>query len=477
MFLVRPTGVLIGFLIAVSIARAENNTQLKFDAVYDLPFVHSLTFGPDGKELFVAFEGYLLQWKLNPLQLFHHQRTDVLANETTFGPDGRLYSIGLDWKNPGVSRADSKRLSLTGGKAVAYVRKSGTGSHLEVDVSSSNQGISNYSAIAFNKRRQPILASTSNFTASPFPTQSDFTDVESVNYPQLRFSCGGASQLSIFTIMDDDYYVASTAGQAVLEFGKLALESKNSGPRECFEVAQLTKQHGSPRAKESVRHAVIDLKDSALATDSSGKGVLVLDPNTNLLSLFRIESFADDHYLSRQNALEVDLTQFLPNADQNATMTEMALDDLGREIHISSNMVKTVLRFRFDGNELVSRGRISTGAPVQRLIMSRDGSNSAIVTGNETFGGDWRVVLISNPTLLNDWLQVPPSFPSVLNLQKSLNEDGWSAGLPDGILGPQTTAAAQEFWSQHTENSSTDGDADLKATVLTTFPRFLFESE
>ncbi|MFC6760967.1 hypothetical protein ACFQFQ_18100 [Sulfitobacter porphyrae] len=136
------------------------------------------------------------------------------------GPDQRLYSVGL-----GSARGS---FSQAGSKAVAFGRDEAAGAAFEVVEANSNLGISQYSSIAFDSGGNAILASASSYTASPFPRREDVQNGDVRKYPQLKFRCGGVSQLSIFAIDGVDHYLASTAGQATLEFGKLDLASERS---------------------------------------------------------------------------------------------------------------------------------------------------------------------------------------------------------------------------------------------------------
>lgn len=163
-----------------------------FETIYDVPFVDSLEFAPDGQMLFVAIEGKLLHWQLEPLKLLHRQPMDILSNQMSFGPDGQLYSVGLVLQQNPLSRSISKAVSL----APVEI---GT-QKFQVNYENSNLGISQYSSIAFASSGSPIVASSSSFTASPFPTRGDFINGEATIYPQLKFTCGGAAQMSIFSI-------------------------------------------------------------------------------------------------------------------------------------------------------------------------------------------------------------------------------------------------------------------------------------
>lgn len=464
-------GLALSLLTMASGARSQSDTRLNFDTIFDLPYVYSLEFGSGGRELFVAVEGHLLQWKLQPLNLIHNQPTQILANEMVFGPDQILYSVGLGRVRGSFNQA--------GSKAVAFGRVGGDGNAFEVLESNSNLGISQYSSVAFDSAGNAILASASSFTASPFPRVKDVGVKGSRVYPQLKFRCGGVSQLSIFPIDGIDHYVASIAGQATLEFGKLDLGSERSAPSDCFLVQQMEKGQKRQPTFDAVRHAVIDLDDTPFASEGATKAIMVLDPNSNQLSMFRIEPFGKTQFLSRLGALQIDLSQFLPTGDHDAVLTDLSTDTKGREIHISSNSASVVLRFGFDGTGLNYRGRIATGAPVQRLEMSDDGAAAAIVTGREPFGGDWRIIMISNPAALSDWLQVPASFPSIRHLQEQLNAQGLTAGFPDGILGPQTTTAITAFLNGAGNSlKAKNPDPAAKAlyrTIVSSFPKYLLE--
>jgi len=470
------------YLIALSLAlltpagaaEAQSDSRLRFETIFDLPFVQSLEFAPGGRELFVAVEGHLLQWELDPLNLVHHQNTQVLANEMVLGPDQRLYSVGL-----GSARGS---FSQAGSKAVAFGRDEAAGAAFEVVEANSNLGISQYSSIAFDSGGNAILASASSYTASPFPRREDVQNGDARKYPQLKFRCGGVSQLSIFAIDGVDHYLASTAGQATLEFGKLDLASERSAAGDCFMVEQMEKGQIRQPTFDAVRHAVIDLGDTPFSTDGASKAIMVLNPNTNKLSLFRIEPFGNTHFLSRLGALELDLGKFMPSGAQDAVLTDIATDAKGREVHVSSTSASVVLRFDFDGTGLNYRGRIATGAPVQRLEMSSDGAAAAIVTGRAPFGGDWRITVIENPAALSDWLQVPASFPSIKALQEQLNAQDLSAGFPDGILGPQTTTAVGDFLSGKGKTSPTSNEPDADAqmlyqSIVSSFPKYLLKEK
>ena len=105
--------------------------------------------------------------------------------------------------------------------------------------------------------------------------------------------------------------------------------------------------------------------------------------------------------------------------------------------------------------------------------MSENGSAAAIMTGNESFGGDWRIVIIENPSSLADWLQIPASFPSIRDLQRRLNESGMPAGFPDGILGPQTRTAVSSYWQKASAGGADTRDAELEAAIFSSFPNYL----
>ena len=456
---------LLSHLALAGPAYSESAPSVGFETIYDLPFVHSLEFSSQGEELFVAVSGHLLQWELEPLKLVSHQKTQILANDMMLGPDQRLYAVGIGW--------EPSRISHSGSKAVAYGRGTTSGEAFQFEGDYSNTGISQYSSVAFDSAGTPIVVSASNYSASPFAKAEDLKNLQKKEYPQLKFRCGGSTQLSIVAIDGVDHFVSSTAGAAVLEFGKLTLGSERSTLSDCFEVEQIRK--GQPRLPtyDPVRHAVIRLEDGSFTKDGASHAAVVLDPNTNKLHLFGIEPFSETHFLSRLGSLELELSDYLPVRDRKAVLTELATDATGREIHIGSNTSNVVLRFTFDGNELRSRGRFDLGAPVQRLKMSADGSVAGIVTGREPFGGDWRIVLIMHPAALQDWLQVPASFPSIRNLQEELNDNGLTAGFPDGILGPQTTTAIDNFVNQ-------DGGPnlipnELRTAIATSFPGYLLD--
>ena len=491
----RARHLIAAFLGSLLIAgQAPAQSRLSFDTIFDLPFVDSLEFSPDGGMLFVATEGKLLHWQVQPLELLHSQAIDILPNQMSFGPDGQLYSVGLALQQNPLSRSVSKAVSLTSDG-------DGAGQTFEISDSNSNLGISQYSTIAFASTGSPIVASTSSFTANPFPTQGDSVDGEI--YPQLKFTCGGASQMSIFDIDGVDYYLTSTSGTAGLEFGKLTLGEGTEGDGDCFAITRPRKGEKSAPSYDALRHKVIDIENTAFADRGSKSGVIVLDPNTNSLHLFRIEPYGDSHFLSRVGALEISLTDYMPVTDRAVVMTDLSTDHKGREIHVASNAANVVLRFEFNGSGLRSRGRFAMSGPVRGLKMSPEGATAAIVTGSEPFGGDWRIVLIANPASLSDWLQIPASFPSIRNLQELLNANGYPAGVADGILGPQTTsaiaayrrdiaAAAQEgetrsvalaaVGSQSPEPapaapSHPSPVADLDAAIHSSFPGFLLKNQ
>lgn len=461
-------GLALSQLALAGAAFGDSEAKLGFDTIFDLPFVYSLEFGPDGKELFVSVEGHLLQWELEPLRLTHHQETQIIANEMMLGPNQQLYSVGVGWGPNSFGRA--------GSVAVAYARNSVVGGLFEEVETNSNLGISEYSSVAFDSVGTPILVSAGSFTASPFPRRGDIVNGNSAIYPQLKFQCGGATQLSIFQINGLDHYIASTASAATLEFGKLKLGEEDTVPSDCFTIQQAGKEETRLPTFDSLRHAVIDLGNGSFVAEGTRKAVMVLNPNTNKLHMFRIEPYGDKYFLSRRGALEVDLTSFLPVADRKVVMTSLSLDSRAREIHVSSNAANVVLRFEFDGSTLRSRGRFALSAPVQKLKMSADGSAAAIVTGREPFGGDWRIVVIANPSSLSDWLQIPISFPSVRDLQQSLNDRGILTGFPDGILGPQTTTAIDTFWRQSAEDSD-PAISGLEGAIVSTFPKYVLQQE
>ncbi|APE44606.1 hypothetical protein BOO69_15185 [Sulfitobacter alexandrii] len=462
--------LLVSLLTVARAAWAESENRLRFETIFDLPFVQSLEFAPGGEELFVAMDGQLLQWQLDPLRLTHHRPAQILANEMVLGPDDNLYFVGLGRARGSFGQA--------GSKAVAFARDKTEGAAFEAVDTNSNLGISQYSSIAFDSAGNAILASASSYSASPFPRKADLRTDGKRTYPQLRFRCGGVSQLSIFAIDGVDHYLASTAGQATLEFGRLNLGPDQDAGGDCFMVEQMEKGQTRKPTFDAVRHAVIDLGDTPFAVDGARKAIMVLDPNSNRLFLFRIEPFGDRHFLSRIGALEIDLRKYMPPAMQDAVLTDLATDALGREVHVSSNSASVVLRFAFDGTGLVHRGRIATNAPVQRLKMSRDGTAAAVVTGQEPFGGDWRITVIDNPGGLSDWLQIPASFPSVRLIQEQLNARALSAGSPDGILGPQTRAAMAEFLAGEgavsPEAEKPDAEAlALYRSIVSSFPKYL----
>lgn len=466
--------LLAALLTLANAARGQSENRLRFDTIFDLPYVQSLEFAPGGRELFVAVEGHLLQWELDPLNLTHHQRTQILANEMVFGPDRNLYSVGL-----GSARGS---FGQAGSKAVAFGRGGAEGAAFEVVEANSNLGISQYSSVAFDSQGNAILASASSFTASPFPRREDVVGGTPRKYPQLKFRCGGVSQLSVFAIDGVDHYLASTAGQATLEFGRLDFAAERAVSGDCFMVEQMEKGQKRQPTFDAVRHAVIDLGDTPFATEGASKAIMVLNPNTNRLSLFRIEPFGDTHFLSRLGALEVNLEKYLPSGAQDAVLTDFSTDVRAREVHVSSNSASVVLRFEFDGTGLNYRGRIATGAPVQRLKISSDGTAAAIVTGRAPFGGDWRITVIENPAALSDWLQVPASFPSIKVLQEQLNAQDLPAGFPDGILGPQTTAAVGDFLSGKGKTSPKDKEPDPEAgllyqSIVSSFPKYLLQEK
>ncbi|QFT57723.1 hypothetical protein FIU94_02705 [Sulfitobacter sp. THAF37] len=463
--------LLVSLLTLAGTAGAETDSRLRFERIFDLPLVQSLEFASGGEELFVAVEGQLLQWQLDPLRLTHYGPTQILANEMVLGPDQNLYFVGLGRARGSFGQA--------GSKAVAFARDMvADGAAFEAVDANSNLGISQYSSIAFDSGGNAILASASSYTASPFPRRAELPAKGGLNYPQLRFRCGGVSQLSIFAIDGVDHYLGSTAGQATLEFGRLDLGADRSATGDCFVVEQAEKGQKRKPTFDAVRHAVIDLGDTPFAVDGASKAILVLDPNTNRLSLFRIEPFGDRHFLSRLGALEIDLSKYMPSAAREAVLTDLATDAQGHEIQVSSNAADIVLRFSFDGTGLAHRGQIQMDAPVQRLKMSRDGSAAAIVTGSDLFGGDWRITVIGNPGGLSGRLNLPASFPSVRRLQEQLNAQELPAGSADGILGPQTRAAMAEFLARVGPPSggaqNPDGAAlKLYRSIVTSFPKYL----
>ena len=316
-------------LFAFASGAHGQSDRLGFDTIFDLPYVQSLELVPGGREIIVAVEGHLLQWKLDPLELTHHQPTQILANELVLGPDNKLYTVGL-----GSARGS---FNQAGSKAVSFGRTDAEGSAFAPLEANSNLGISEYSTVAFDSAGNAILASSSSFTASPFPRRKDILEGGPRTYPQLKFRCGGVSQLSIFPINGVDHYVASTAGQAMLEFGKLDLGQERTAPSDCFLVQQMEKGQKRQPTFDAVRHAVIDLDDTPFATEGASKAILVLDPNTNQLSMFRIEPFGKTQFLSRLGTLQVDLGKYLPTGDRDAVLTDLATDAKAREIHVSSN--------------------------------------------------------------------------------------------------------------------------------------------
>lgn len=221
---------------------------------------------------------------------------------------------------------------------------------------------------------------------------------------------------------------------------------------------------------------MIDIEGTEFADRSAKKGVLALDPNTNSLHVFRIEPYGDSHFISRVGALEVSLAEFMPVNDRSAVLSNLSADRNAREVHVASNSVNVVLRFEFDGKTLRSRGRFAMNAPVRALKMSPEGDSAAIVTGSEPFGGDWRIVLITEPASLADWLQIPDSFPSIRTLQQVLNENGYAAGMADGILGPQTTSAVADYRAQLSDYSeNAKSIPELDSAIISSFPVYLLK--
>lgn len=461
------TWLFSAIILVPCFAKAESYERLRFETIFNLPLVHSLVFDETRGDLIVAVDGHLLQWSLEPFRLVNQVELSIIPNEMSIGPDRKLYAVGLGW--------DSQNFSSIGSLASVFARNTTNPENIELQISSSSRGISEYSSLSFDSQGTPVWASASNFTASPIPSTSDFAAGVSVDYPQIRFKCGGASQLSIFEISGQDLFLVSAAGIPALELGIVSWEGSSKGSGECFFAEEKLRSGRQAQTFNGLIHQVIDIADTPFADDGGKKAVLVLDPSTSQLKMFRIEPFADSYFISRQGVLEFDVAPHMLKDDRGSTLTNLVADRHGKEILVSSNTSRGVVRVRFDGESLRSKGRFTMGAAVQDLEMTDDGAFAAMVTGNETFGGDWRIVLMAQPSELADWAQIPPSFPSVRKLQEMLQAKGLNAGFPDGILGPQTTDALMEYWQRRDPSIIAPENEKLESAIFSSFPSLMFE--